>query len=751
MEKFQNLIFKLAETHPNAPLTPSARTLLQDRLSRFVSQYKTPDHPPYSAMIERAILELNEKRGSSMDSISRFLEKEYDNLPWAHSTMLKHHLQNLCASSFIVMTHSKRYKLPVKIEIPILNSPSKEVNKSKPPRRRKRRKGRPIKLRIQRKGKIVKVIEKHQEHDGKEERLTEENSGPVEQPERQQSEHTWPETSNPSGFEPSNPPGFETSNPPGFETSNPPGFEPSNPTSFELPRVENLPNPGSAELPDEVSLHQQETGLSEIIMADVSAALSQQQPEGKQSEHSQPEIPSFELPWVGNLPNPGSAELPDEVSLHQQETRMPEIRKADVSAAHSQQQPEMQQSEYSQPEIPSFELPCVENLHNPGPLELHSVVNLLHQDTGLLEITKAESRAAHTQEQLVGEQSVNSRPEISKSPNFKMPLTQLEPTSAEELFDSERAHRQLRRWNQTYPGPKLGPKDNHLPLSGDINLEKVQVSVVEKMQSENDVKSVKGVEKYSHRKKTEPKQLEFASSNEKSPSQQPRRSLRLRLASTKVTQDTDSTIMLPSQQYPISEPVSSDPSNSPNRSEQENGPSDITYSRRRKLKPDQSEIIVTDEKEPEQLPEKLPPQRKEVLQNEDQPRRSLRLRSSEPEITVDVNYVIALPSQTCCEDSPKSELSKRKAVNQEWVPEPMKPTDEGTEVKKPTTTLPKKLPRQLKELSQYKEQPRRSLRLRLSEPEISVDANYVNAFPPQTCCEDCPKNELSKEKAVNQK
>ncbi|KAL3635990.1 hypothetical protein CASFOL_020537 [Castilleja foliolosa] len=185
MEKFQKVIFKLAETHPNTPLSPAVKNLLEDHLSRFGSQYKTPDHPPYSAMIERAIQELNEKRGSSEDAISRFLEKEYDNLPWAHSTMLKHHLRILCASSFIVMTRNKRYKLPSEIEIPILNSPSSEVDKSKPTRLRwdceseqiKQHKRGLIKLKILFKGKIVRVIEKHQERDGKEERLIEENVG----------------------------------------------------------------------------------------------------------------------------------------------------------------------------------------------------------------------------------------------------------------------------------------------------------------------------------------------------------------------------------------------------------------------------------------------------------------------------------------------------------------------------------------------------------------------------------------------
>lgn len=50
MEKLQGLILKLAETHPNASLTPAAKTHVQNRLKQLFSQYKTPDHPPYSAV-----------------------------------------------------------------------------------------------------------------------------------------------------------------------------------------------------------------------------------------------------------------------------------------------------------------------------------------------------------------------------------------------------------------------------------------------------------------------------------------------------------------------------------------------------------------------------------------------------------------------------------------------------------------------------------------------------------------------------
>lgn len=70
-------------------------------------------------MIERALQELNEELGSSEDSILKFIKKEYNNLPWAHSTLLKHHLGKLCEYGDIV-THGQRYMLPG--VIPRLNS-----------------------------------------------------------------------------------------------------------------------------------------------------------------------------------------------------------------------------------------------------------------------------------------------------------------------------------------------------------------------------------------------------------------------------------------------------------------------------------------------------------------------------------------------------------------------------------------------------------------------------------------------------
>ncbi|XAR72253.1 hypothetical protein NMG60_11018831 [Bertholletia excelsa] len=62
-------------------------------------------------MIYRAIVELNSKEGCTEESISEFIQKEYDDLPWAHLTFLKHHLQKLCESGEIAVTSNNTYLL----------------------------------------------------------------------------------------------------------------------------------------------------------------------------------------------------------------------------------------------------------------------------------------------------------------------------------------------------------------------------------------------------------------------------------------------------------------------------------------------------------------------------------------------------------------------------------------------------------------------------------------------------------------
>lgn len=56
-------------------------------------------------------MELNEVEGSSEEVISRFMEKENKDLPWAHVTLLKHHLRKLCWEGEIMSTNDGKYTL----------------------------------------------------------------------------------------------------------------------------------------------------------------------------------------------------------------------------------------------------------------------------------------------------------------------------------------------------------------------------------------------------------------------------------------------------------------------------------------------------------------------------------------------------------------------------------------------------------------------------------------------------------------
>ncbi|KAL3510591.1 hypothetical protein ACH5RR_029992 [Cinchona calisaya] len=114
MEKLKETVMKLLKIEPNTHLSEESHDkshLVEERLSQFLSLLHSPDHPPYAWMIERALQELNEKGGSSEESISQFIKKEYSDLPWAHYTMLKHHLVQLCESGEVVLTCDKRYLL----------------------------------------------------------------------------------------------------------------------------------------------------------------------------------------------------------------------------------------------------------------------------------------------------------------------------------------------------------------------------------------------------------------------------------------------------------------------------------------------------------------------------------------------------------------------------------------------------------------------------------------------------------------
>ncbi|CAI9095978.1 OLC1v1032029C1 [Oldenlandia corymbosa var. corymbosa] len=115
MKKFTAVVMEVFTAASGGSLPESRRALLQDRVSHFVSRLHSPDHPPYAWMIERALRELNERQGSSEDSISNFIKNEYHDLPWSHLTMLKYHLARLCQSGELVLTSGQRYLLAAAI------------------------------------------------------------------------------------------------------------------------------------------------------------------------------------------------------------------------------------------------------------------------------------------------------------------------------------------------------------------------------------------------------------------------------------------------------------------------------------------------------------------------------------------------------------------------------------------------------------------------------------------------------------
>lgn len=123
-------------------------------------------------MIQNALEELNEKWGSTEESISKYLEKRYDDLPWAHSAVLKHHLEKTCESGDIVLTRAEKYRLAGSLKL-------RTRLKSKPRRRkwrweceRQKHNLRKSNKRNQQRGKKGDG-KKHQESDEKEQCLTE--------------------------------------------------------------------------------------------------------------------------------------------------------------------------------------------------------------------------------------------------------------------------------------------------------------------------------------------------------------------------------------------------------------------------------------------------------------------------------------------------------------------------------------------------------------------------------------------------
>ncbi|XP_015578966.3 uncharacterized protein LOC8258195 isoform X1 [Ricinus communis] len=104
-----------AKVNPNRrSISNLFKTQIKQGLHACFPSFTIPSHPPYASMIERAISEMNEEKGSTKEAISAFLKREYKNLPWGHESFLSHHLRKLCVNRYIKCVNNGNYVLMVK-------------------------------------------------------------------------------------------------------------------------------------------------------------------------------------------------------------------------------------------------------------------------------------------------------------------------------------------------------------------------------------------------------------------------------------------------------------------------------------------------------------------------------------------------------------------------------------------------------------------------------------------------------------
>ncbi|WOG89003.1 hypothetical protein DCAR_0208239 [Daucus carota subsp. sativus] len=108
LEFFKAKVFEFAR---DSRMSPERILLIERRLPELVIDLHVPDHPPYATMIHKAITELDETGGSTEEAISLCIKKEQNDLPWAHASLLKHHLKKLCEMGDVVVTGEKCYML----------------------------------------------------------------------------------------------------------------------------------------------------------------------------------------------------------------------------------------------------------------------------------------------------------------------------------------------------------------------------------------------------------------------------------------------------------------------------------------------------------------------------------------------------------------------------------------------------------------------------------------------------------------
>ncbi|GAA0155779.1 hypothetical protein LIER_13430 [Lithospermum erythrorhizon] len=112
LDNFKKLVMHVASACTktnNKPFSSTQTSLVEQHLDELFPCLSTPDHPPYAAMIQEAIEQLNEKEGSGKELISTFIKKNSKDLPWDHDGMLEHHLNLLCKKGDVVQTKDGNY------------------------------------------------------------------------------------------------------------------------------------------------------------------------------------------------------------------------------------------------------------------------------------------------------------------------------------------------------------------------------------------------------------------------------------------------------------------------------------------------------------------------------------------------------------------------------------------------------------------------------------------------------------------
>ncbi|KAK6931039.1 Linker histone H1/H5, domain H15 [Dillenia turbinata] len=114
IEKIRDAVIKLGCPNLERPLSDEKMKFIGEHIRQIYPVLQTPSHPPYTALIEGAIMKLNDNGGSSEEAISEFIKVEYgDQLPWAHKRYLSYHLGKLVDDKEIVVNIDGHYSIPV--------------------------------------------------------------------------------------------------------------------------------------------------------------------------------------------------------------------------------------------------------------------------------------------------------------------------------------------------------------------------------------------------------------------------------------------------------------------------------------------------------------------------------------------------------------------------------------------------------------------------------------------------------------